>query len=432
MTTPAAPTTVDPLPDRARLLHIGLPKTGTTALQSTAQARREALLELGVRYPGGGLNHREAVSALMGRRWGWIGPGAAVPPMRHWERLIREVEGDTTSRVWISHEFASESDDEGAARFVEALGERIHVVVTVRPFGAMLTSSWQQYLKGGTSHTFEHWLRSVLAEPPKRTVTPSFHRRNDQSGVVRRWAAAAGRDHVTVVVVDKATPTRLTDAFESLLALPEGFLVDDSLGGLQGNRAFSQEEAELMRQVNLALKGQPVEWQEYERLLREGGIARLLASRTPAPDEHRLELPRWAAEKATERGQRYAAEIAASGVRVIGDLDALAVPAPGTDEPRPAPSHVGVEVATAMVVGTLSAGLGRGAFFGERPPAPPAPPTPPRLRPVKEMRTRELVGEVGARVGRAVARKVRPVRPGSEPPAEAESGQPAPTAASPG
>lgn len=416
MTTSAHPPAAEPLPPRARLLHIGLPKTGTTALQSTAQTRREALLELGVRYPGGGLNHREAVSSLMKRRWGWIGPGAAVPPMRHWDRLIGEIEGDTTNRVWISHEFASESDDEAAARFVEELGERIHVVITIRPFGAMLTSSWQQYLKGGTSHTLEYWLRSVLAEPPKRTVTPSFHRRNDQSGVVRRWAAAAGQDRVTVVVVDKAAPTRLTDAFESMLDLPPGFLVDGSLGGLQGNRAFSKEEAELMRQVNLAVKGQPVDWQEYERLLRDGGIARLLESRTPGPDEHRLELPRWAADRATEHGQRYAAEVAATGVRVIGDLDALAVPAEGTDEPYQAPTHVGLDVATAMVVGTISAGLGRGAFFGDRP----APSPPPLPRTVEDMRTRELVGEVGARVGRMVKRTVRPPRPAPATPLEHE------------
>ena len=416
MTSPA-PTAAGPLPPQARLLHIGLPKTGTTALQSTARARREDLLELGVRYPGGGLNHREAVSALMGRRWGWIGPGAAVPPIRHWNRLLREVEQETDRRVWISHEFASESDDKTAARFVEALGGRIHVVVTLRPFGAMLISSWQQYLKGGTSHTFEHWLRAVLAEPPRRAVTPSFHLRNDQSEVVRRWATAAGKDHVTVVVVDKAAPTQLTDAFESMLELPAGFLVDSSLGGLQGNRSFSAEEAELMRQVNLAIKGQAVEWGEYERLLREGGIARLLESRTPGPEEQRLVLPAWAARRATRRGQRYVSEIADTGVRVIGDLGALTEPAVGTDEPQRRPTQVGIDIATQMVVGTLSAGLGRGAFFAEAPLPPPPRPAPapapalaasPAAQTIKDFRTRELAGEVVARVRRRVKRTVRP------------------------
>ena len=84
----------------------------------------------------------------------------------------------------------------------------------------------------------------------EQKVTPSFHRRNDQAGVVRRWAAAAGAEHVTAVVVDRARPTQLTDAFEALLDLPPGFLVDSSLGGLQANRSMSLPESELMRQGN--------------------------------------------------------------------------------------------------------------------------------------------------------------------------------------
>jgi hypothetical protein len=393
-----------PLPAGARLLHIGLPKTGTTALQATAQARRTDLLAAGVRYPGGGMNHREAVSALMGRRWGWIGPGATVPPMRHWERLITEVRAETARRVWISHEFASEADDEAVARFVSELGDQLQVVVTLRPFAAVLASSWQQYLKGGTTHTFERWLKAVLAEPPEQKVTPSFHLRNDQAGVVRRWAAAAGADHVSAVVVDKARPTQLTDAFEALLDLPPGFLVDSSLGGLQANRSMSLPESELMRQVNRAIKGRGVEWGEYEALLREGGIARLLQSRTPAADEPSLQLPRWAAERASALGRRYADGIAASGVRVVGDLEVLAAPVSGVGTRPPKPDSVPVDAAAALVVGTLSAALGRGAFLDD--------PTEPALRdrPVGEARTRELVGEVGARLRRAAGRRLRPRR----------------------
>ncbi|GAA1433077.1 hypothetical protein GCM10009616_24170 [Microlunatus lacustris] len=391
-----------PLPAGARLLHIGLPKTGTTALQTTAQARRADLLAAGVRYPGGGINHREAVSALMGRRWGWNGPGAVVPPRRHWDRLMTEVRAETRRRVWISHEFASEADDEAAARFVEELGEPIQVVVTLRPFAAVLVSSWQQYLKGGTTHTFERWLRAVLADPPEQKVTPSFHRRNDQAGVVRRWAAAAGAEHVTAVVVDKARPTQLTDAFEALLDLPPGFLVDSSLGGLQANRSMSLPESELMRQVNRAVKGQGVEWGDYEVLLREGGIARLLQARTPGARETLLQLPRWAADRASELGRRYADGIAASGVRVVGDLEVLARPAAGQDEPPARTASVPVDAAAAMVVGTLSAALGRGAFLADRAERDR------RDRRLRDVRSAELVGEVATRLRRAAGRRLRP------------------------
>ncbi len=391
----------DPLPPAARMLHIGLPKTGTTALQSTAQARRAELLSAGVRYPGGGLNHREAVSALMGRRWGWIGPGAAVPPLRHWGTLKTEVLAETQRRVWISHEFASEADDATADRFVQELGDQLQVVVTLRPFGAVLLSSWQQYLKGGTTHTFGRWLKAVLGDPPQTKVTPSFHLRNDQAGVVRRWAGAVGADHVTAVVVDKTRPAQLSDAFEDLLDLPAGFLLAPELGGLQANRSMSVPESELVRQVNLALKGQGVEWGQYEALLREGGLARLLQTRTPAEQEPALRLPRWAARRASDLGRAYAEGVAASGVRVVGDVSVLAEPVQGQDA-APASDQVPLDAAVALVVGTLSAALGRGAFLAE-----PEEPAVPQRR-VADVRTRELVGEAGARLRRAARRRLRP------------------------
>lgn len=416
---PASARIAEPFPPDARVLHIGLAKTGTTALQSSARTHRDALLTHGVRYPGTAMNHREAVSSLMGRRWGWIGPGAKVPPKKHWKRLMHEVDAEHDRRVWISHEFASEADDENAARFVDALGPRIQVVVTLRPFPAILVSSWQQYLKGGTVHAFEHWLHSVLDDPPRRKVTPSFHVRNDQAAVIDRWAAAAGPDHVTAVVVDKARPTQLTDAFEALFDLPPGFLVDDDLGGLKANRSMSWQESELMRAVNLALKGQGVDWSEYEALLRAGGIARMLQARTPGPDETRLELPRWAAERASELAVGYVEGIRASGVRVIGDLDVLARPVYGVDAIAPVPAEVPLDAATEFIAGTLSAGLGRGPFFEPRPEpvAPPAvAPTPPvtATAPVgpapatlEDFRTRELAREVAGRVRRVAGRRLR-------------------------
>ena len=55
------------LPERSRLLHIGLMKTGTTAVQRAANARRPMLLRHGVRYPGTLYNHRQAALALMNR-----------------------------------------------------------------------------------------------------------------------------------------------------------------------------------------------------------------------------------------------------------------------------------------------------------------------------------------------------------------------------
>lgn len=395
---------VEPLPADVRLFHIGLAKTGTTALQSTARSRRAALLEHGVRYPGTGLNHREAVSALMERRWGWTGPGATVPAREHWDRLMAEVEAETARRVWISHEFAAESDDDTARRFAEALGPRLHVLVTLRPYAALLVSSWQQYLKTGITRTFGSWLEAVLADPPDQRVTRTFHRRSDQGGVLRRWAAVVGADRVTAVVVDKAVPSALSDTVEALLDLPPGFLVQDGLGGRQANRSLSASEAEVLRRLNAELKDR-LTWGEYDALLRKGGVDRLLQARTPGPEEGGSALPAWAAERASERGRRYAAEIRASGVRVVGDLDVLAAPVRGpeesdTEQPAPEPELVDVDVAVQLAAGLLSAATGRGPLFeegeGRR-----------RARTVDEFGAGELVGSLLGRARRRLRRSSR-------------------------
>lgn len=391
-------------------MHIGLPKTGTTALQATAQARREDLLELGVRYPGRGRNHREAVSALMGRRWGWRGPGGEIPPMKRWDRLLSEVEAEHERRVWISHEFVSESDDETAKKFADAFGDSLHIAVTLRPFAAILASSWQQYLKGGTTHTFDHWLGAVLADPPKRTITPTFHRRNDQSAVIRRWASIVGEDKVNVIVVDKAQPTLLTDSFEQLFELPAGFLVDETLGGLRANRAMSMPESELLRALNLAIKGRSVHWRSYETLVRNGAIARVLEARTPGPDEDRMQLPKWAAMLANERGQRYAGEIGDLGVRIFGDLSALAKPAPYVEQPPPPTTEISLELAAESLAGLMSAALDRGAFFDDLPEPEAAAETqqePPRTEvALSGIRTRQLAAVIAARIRRRVLRMI--------------------------
>ncbi|MBA8794386.1 hypothetical protein FHX74_002005 [Friedmanniella endophytica] len=297
----------------------------------------------------------------MRRRWGWPGAGASVPDRRHWDELLAEVEAERDRRIWISHEFASESDDATAARFAAELGPRLEVVVTLRPFAALLGSSWQQYLKAGSVHRFEDWLERVLADPPDTTVTPTFHRRNDQGGVVRRWAAAVGADHVTVVVADPGRPRLLTDAFEGLLDLPAGFLADDGLGGRDANRRLSATECELVRQLNLAIRDRGVHWADYERLVRDGAVARLLDQPPPPDDE--LVLPGWAVRAAAERSDRYAAEVAASGVRVVGDLDLLRT-APRTGPGTAAvPELVSAELTGAALAGVVSAALGRGAEF---------------------------------------------------------------------
>lgn len=349
------------LPPRARLFHIGIPKSGTTSLQAAARAARSELGSHGVLYPGSDLNHRLAVLGFMGRRWGT--PGSPVPPREHWDELMTEVEAESAHRVLISHEFASEADDETAAAFLAALGDRTHVVVTLRSPGALLPSAWQQYVKTGIDMTFDDWLAAVLADPPDTSVTRTFHRRNDQGGVVRRWAEAAGADRVTVVVLDRSRPRFLLDTFERLLGVPTGTLAEQDLGGFASNRGLTVLESELFRSFNQRVRPHGVGWDVFERVVRSGALARVMDLNEGGGE--RLAMPAWAATRAAALGRSYAETIAATGVRVVGDLATLGEEVPARDDDGAPPTHVPMDLAAEAMAGMYSAAAWRGPFFGE-------------------------------------------------------------------
>lgn len=354
------------LPERARLLHIGPMKTGTTSLQSAASGLRRQLLAHGVRYPGVTMNHRRAVGAFMNkavspeRRTGAVGErfardtDAAVPPRHEWDDLMHEVEADTTRRIWISHEFVAEASKDRAREFADALGNRTHVVITLRHPASILASQWTQRLKSGHIEEFGPWLERVFDRVPEQRMRPQFRRSQSQGALVDRWAKTVGPKNVTAIVVDRERPNLVFDAFESMLGLPHGMLSSAPLDGLGTNRSMSLPEAELVLEVNRAVREEGVDWKRYSKLVRNGAIAGLLENRQPAADEQRVALPEWAADEARKRGRKYARRIAASGVRIVGDLTSLHAPVNPGEQAEPEPGTY-LDVATRALMGMLAA-----------------------------------------------------------------------------
>ncbi|GAA1430294.1 hypothetical protein GCM10009616_14480 [Microlunatus lacustris] len=340
---------MDALPPRSRLLHVGLMKTGTTALQTAASHRRQELLEHGVRYPGAHYNHRREVQALFGR-------SAATRAERpdYWDRLVAEVDGDSTRRILISNEMIAGGDHTVARGLRDDLGPLTHVVFTVRSFSSVLPSLWQQYVKSGHQQDFEEFLdRRLVSDLPP----PPDMARHDQAALVTRWVDVFGPENVTVIVVDKTEPRRVPRSFEALLALPPGMLFEPELRGESLNRSLSVHEASLLLTVNRLLAPYDLPRGEVNRLLLKGATARVL-DECPAPGpDAQLVLPPWAVELATARSQEHAEAIAASGARVVGDLAELSRP-PRTDQGQwQVSTTVPVEVAAQAVVGALSAAM---------------------------------------------------------------------------
>ena len=311
------------IPADGVLLHIGVHKTGTTALQAALSDARSDLAQLGVLYPEiaaaqHGAHHRAAMSSL-GYSWGWAGRDSTTASPKAFDELARDIHA-WSGRVCLSSEFWCEATAEQASRITDALGRsRVRIVVMLRNLGEVLPSSWQQYLKYGMVTPYEEWLHDVLS-PDSRRLTPSFWARQDHAAVLHRWIGAVGADRVTAVVLDPADRARPFTAMASLLGVDAQVLLSRS--DITSNRSMTAAEAELLRRVNGEV-AQRLSWDDYRRQVREGMARTMVESRRPSAAEPSLHTPDWALDEAARRGSVAATEVAAMGVDVVGDLAEL-------------------------------------------------------------------------------------------------------------
>ncbi|MEO3766777.1 hypothetical protein [Streptomyces sp. B8F3] len=386
-----------PTPPGTRLLHIGPHKTGTTALQAAFHQARDTLREQGVVYAGPGRQAKDPAVAIARKD-----PTAAE--REPWEAFCREAAEAGDLRFFASSEFfATASADAARVAVKELAGEGgVHVVVTLRPLRKIMPSHWQQYVKHGLCESYETWLDAMLRKPPYEEPTPDFWHLQRHDELIERWAAAAGPENVTAVVVDEARPLWQFRVFEQLLDLPEGVLKPQESGG---NSSLTQSEAELLLQLNRKLRDRNWSTWRQSKVIREGVVPRL-QSYEPAPDEPRITTPPWAETAVAEVAERVTASIAASGVRVVGDLDALSR-RPATPAEPVTPTEIPTKAATEAVLGGIlaSAALAAKATPPAPPPAPEVPVTraaPGALedRPVRNVPVKDLVRVVARRAVR--------------------------------
>lgn len=360
--TEPRPKVVEPLPERVRLFHIGPPKTGTTSLQHAAAARREELLQLGVRYPGEGRSQRVAIAAFLGRAGEYGQPKESErqkpPSRRQWTKLMAEINAEQRRRIWFGHEYAAGATQEQCERFAAELGPQTHVVVTLRSFTRMLPSIWQETNKTGNTESFDRFVKRMLTVPQERRNGIKFHRRHNHGGLVRRWADLVGSENVTVVVADRADHSFIMHAFEDLLDLPRDLIAGVEIPDRAVNRTMSTAEIELVRQLNKALRRSGLPWHEYTNLMVRGGVYRMLSQRQPAKQEPRLRLSKWAAGAAEEFQQASVDTLLASGVRILGEVSNLLEPAQprvSAEENHTKVQQVPIDVAVELALGVIGA-----------------------------------------------------------------------------
>jgi hypothetical protein len=355
---PDTPSTNSPdswLADREVLLHIGVHKTGTTAIQAALAAARPELRQQGVLYAGDTGSHFHAAASVVGRRLGWDDGGRVIDISR-WEDLAEEARS-APGKVVLSSEVFCEATHEVAQRIATDLRpDRLRVLVTLRPLEHLLPSNWQQYVKTGLATPYDDWLRAILKGTEATGGTPSFWKRNDHGDLVRKWVDVVGPERVGVLVVDTSRPASLYESFDEIIGLSTGTLHKDESAA--SNRSLTASEVEVIRRLNVEIRGS-MDYRVYHRLFRHGGLLELVEKRRPPADEPRLITPAWAVSRARELSAEAVETIKSTGAVVFGELSALVPDSPLPTEVAPQPDTVADEVVVRLLRGTLEAAASR-------------------------------------------------------------------------
>lgn len=296
-------------------LHIGLPKTGTTFLQTTMWHNRALLRERGLLYPGRArLDHYNAFQQVRS------GASADGPGGGAWDRLAAQI-GRWDGDALISHEFFSMATRKQVARVATDLEPaELHVVVTARSYVRQLPAVWQEALKMKVDSGFDAFMEDLFAD---RLTGAWGWASQDVPAVLKRWSSVVPADRITLITVPPPGGPRdlLWRRWCEAIGLDDsGFDLDVNYP----NESLGAPQAALLRRVKPHLSGDLLEgpvrhrWVRryfgHEVLVPQGG------ARFAPRKEHRDRLLARVAEAITA--------IDAGGYRVIGDLDELLDPGP--------------------------------------------------------------------------------------------------------
>lgn len=338
---------MDSLPDGAKLLHIGMPKTGTTALQHSLWAARAALEEHGAHNVSRRPHERKvAITAAGNVRSYW------AAEHERWQELAGEYRTSTARRTFWSSESLSLALPERIRGLREELGPS-YVVCTIRALAPQLASRWQQGLRRAHTQPLDDWLRTTFAEEPLGGVGAGFVpgqalRRLNPRRVLQDWGAVFGEENLVFVVLDPTDHAWLLRAFESLLGVPE--LLEPSPSR---NLSLPMPEAEMLRHFATAYRDHGGDLDAWMATAGDTRRIRLRPVVEAAPRHQTVRVPRWAAERANEYVADWVDALESSGARVLGDVRHL------SSDPASHPDEVEVPEA----VDVASAGRMMEAYF---------------------------------------------------------------------
>lgn len=318
------------------VLHVGLPKTGTTFLQGLLATHRDRLLEGGVLYPlvrPGAMFHGAVEIRGSAAKFG-LDPAEIAGTWASLCQRARDYDGTTV----LGHEvLAGATPDQIAAAVGPLHGLEVHVVVTARDLGRQATAHWQEEVKLGATFSFADFEREQLRAdtgrdqgPDAGGVRPHFWHAQDFADALRRWSAdlPAERVHLVIGPTPGSPTTELWRRFAAAAGVDPAVL--DAGQETPGNPSLGSAEIALLRAVNAALAGR-LDARDRNRVVKRGWAEAVLATR-PGP---RPRTPAALAAVFDPVTRDWVAETWAAGYAIHGSVDDLDPVLAGPGEPEP-------------------------------------------------------------------------------------------------
>ena len=304
------------------LLHVGCPKTGTSYLQDVLFRNREVLREHGVDYPADRFDaHFLAALDLMTLPWG----GLETEAVGAWDRLAAQVREWPGTSV-ISHEILARATPAQVERALASLGDaEVHLVLSARDLVRQIPAEWQENVKHRSHVTYARFLEQIQDPARDSKIGSWFWAVQELPDVLDRWGSSLPPERVHLVTVPPPGADRgeLWARFSATFGL-DGLDLD--LTAERANPSLGVPETSLLRTVNqrvTSILAPP----DYRPLVRELLAHQTLSRGVESP---RLGLPPQAHAWAQALSRDWVAELASRGYDVVGDLDDLLGPGPGT------------------------------------------------------------------------------------------------------
>ena len=297
---------------RPCFVHVGLPKTGTSYLQSVLERSRGALADQGVTVLPISTTAFTVMLDLRGQLRRDLDPPEAFEAL---DRLAEDAASAPGERALMTQELLSLCSTAQATRLVESLpGHEVHLVVTVRDLATQLPSLWQQHMKARGVTPFAAFVDRVTSGGSGDDAA-GF----DLLGVLEQWRGVVPPERVHVVTFPRpgAAPTLLLERFCQVIGVDPDPL-DTSRS--RSNPSIGMVQAELLRRVNLALGSRL----PHPRAGYRGPGKKFLAETILIKQEGRPpRLPVRTRAWVEERSQALVEALRSGGYDVVGDLDEL-------------------------------------------------------------------------------------------------------------